>query len=795
MQRLPTQPWLPAPRTSTWTSCLVLALCAALASGCGTDSGEGDGGGSSSGGASGGGSACDKQGAGTGIDLRADMQVFNAGQSVKSGSTINVAAGGIDAGTAVDTTLSIQNVKQADLALELKVTGVSISYTKPEGASDNGKPFECLVDDGTGTLVDCADADLGSVTPPGADASFCTTGTARKSLDVVVRFKKQDDEIVRRVVLSVFVQNDEEFDGKPYRVTFSTKVGAPKAVVPNLVELGTAKLGEATPKKFNITNAGEAPLLVSKLDITPNNGKPIEVEIGGKTYKGGSVAVFEPPISVDPQKSEPVIVTYTATSPAPYQDVIHVWTNDKGGTKKDGRHSVSVLANQKVPCLKIIPATQVNFGFVPIGTEGSRKVILQSCGDADVRVTGLDLGDDKDDIFKLNTADVKGLGGKPVSEDNAIVLKTNEQVTVEVLCSPEEEKKDKDGKPAAYTASIGVADNTIQQDKKIALSCWGTKTNCPTPVIVSQEGEEIIPQQELNLVGAQSFAGPNQKVDKWKWTVLKQPKGSGDHKFWPNAGAPDVKFGAKTSKDGTDYITVNIAGEYVFQLEVWDDAGNEGCVAAKQTILVIPDQAIHVELLWDTPGDLDKLDSGLGNGSDMDLHFAHPSAAASKICKTPAEMCGVNPCKCQDDLDKDGKADPWFHGLYDVFWFNAAPNWGSQDPTVQDNPTLDLDDTDGWGPENLNLKEPENNKVYRVGVHYWDNHDYGDSTANVRIYILGVLKADMTSTVMSECDFWWVKDIEWPSGKLLDVSGGTANGKITKGYSPKFAKSLGGKCK
>ncbi len=730
-----------------------------------------------------------------GIDLSADMQVFRDDQTVKSGSALNVTAGGLSVGKTVDTALSIRNNAAALAALELKVLSVSVAYTKPDGASDSSKPFTCLIEVSDGKFESCADADLGVVTPGDADDTFCTTGTARKALNVVVRFAKQDDEIARQAVLTIAVQNDKNYAGKLYSVVLNTKVGAPAAkITPETVSLDVVKLGEVGEGLFKIVNAGEAALLVSQIDVAPNNGKPISIELDGKIYPGGSVVPFEPPLSIAPSKNVPVIVKYTATSAAPYQDVIYVHTNDKGGAKNDGVHRVILTANQNVPCLKVIPASQVNFGFVPIGSDATRKVTLQSCGSADVVLDTVKLGDDVEGVYSLDTSAISALDGKPVSKDNPIVIKTNKSVTVDLVCAPEAELKNKEGKPIPYTATLGLADNTIQADKQLGLSCWGTKTNCPTPVLVSQEGEEIIPQQALNLVGSQSFAGATQKVTKWKWTVLKQPAGATGHQFWPNDGAPDVQFGVQKEVNKVKYVTVNVAGEYVFQLEVWDDAGNEACIPAKLTVLVIPDEAIHVELLWDNPDDKDKEDTGLGNGADMDLHFAHPDAAKSKLCKVPAELCSGKPCKCQDDLDKDGQPDPWFHTFSDVFWYNPNPNWASLNPSVNDNPGLDLDDTDGWGPENLNLKTPELNTVYRVGVHYWDNHDFGDATANVRIYILGVLKADMTSTVMSQCDFWWVKDIEWPSGNLLDVAPGQTNGKYSKNYTPKFAKALGGKC-
>jgi hypothetical protein len=151
---------------------------------------------------------------------------------------------------------------------------------------------------------------------------------------------------------------------------------------------------------------------------------------------------------------------------------------------------------------------------------------------------------------------------------------------------------------------------------------------------------------------------------------------------------------------------------------------------------------------------------------------------------------------CSPDLDKDGVADPWFHSPYDAFWFNKSPDWG-QIKVGEDNASLDLDDTDGFGPENLNMQVPESTN-YWVGAHYWDDYGFGESVVTTRIYILGVLKGTYVQE-MQPCDFWWVKKIEWPSGDLVDVP--TANlpppsaGKIMPKYKSALASSLNGKCK
>ncbi len=816
-----------------------VALCLAVglyAPGCSSGDGDDNGNGSSSGGASSGGSSggnCKTgSGRGTGIARKADMQVFRDGTSVATKSTVKVSAGGVATGKHVDTRLEIINAASLNAALELKVKGVLLSYTAPATGKDGDKPaFECLLDYGDGTPVPCNGADASSIVPSGASADICTTATKRDKLTIIVRFNKPADDITRNGVLRILTENDEKYEGsKAFNIKLTSKVGLPALSVPDIVSFGTVKLGTVGEEILQIANSGEADLLIHQIQVAPKDPKPysIEFEYGGKkiVIKGTDGAkVFDPKLVVKPQKTLQIIAKYAAIDGFQHQDYLVIQSNDPGK-----EHKVKLLANDKVACLEVIPDKAVNFGFVPIGHSGKRPIILQSCGSDKVEITGLTVADDKHQVFKANTSSVGTLGGKPVSKDNPIELGINEKVTIEVECTPESAAKDVKPGESQYMAKLGLLDNTVQPDKKIALLCNGTATNCPTSVIVSQEGEEIVPQQELHLIGSQSFAGPNQAIAKYQWKVLKAPKGSEDHVFWPNANAPDVTFGAKTAvkqaitgktmpcntyadckkgqfcadppgggKQKICYTAaVNIAGEYQFQLTVTDKGGNKNCQDAKQTVLVIPNEAIHVELLWDTPGDPDKLDKGLDAGSDMDLHFAHQTAEKSQVCTNPKKMCGNKPCVCQQDLDKDGKADPWFQTPFDTYWFNPNPNWGSADPSIDDNPGLDLDDTDGWGPENMNLNNPQNNTVYSVGVHYWDAHSFGDSVANVRIYVLGKLVADMFSVTMKQCDMWWVKQIEWPSGALLDYKDASGkdlkNGKISQNYFTAFAATLGAKC-
>ncbi|MBM4353456.1 MAG: hypothetical protein FJ109_06605 [Deltaproteobacteria bacterium] len=231
---------------------------------------------------------------------------------------------------------------------------------------------------------------------------------------------------------------------------------------------------------------------------------------------------------------------------------------------------------------------------------------------------------------------------------------------------------------------------------------------------------------------------------------MEQPEGS-QSVFVPSYTFPNPTF------------EVNVAGKYTFYLTVYDQTNTPSCFPAEHELFVVGLEAIHVELTWFTEGDPDETDTGPETGSDLNLHFAHPWAQG-------------------DDLDGDGEPDGWFDVPFDCFWWNPHPNWGSYDPAVDDDPHLDIDDTDGAGPENINLDIPEN-ATYRVGVHYWYDHGYGPALATVRIYIYGQFVFEVAHIELQNHDMWEVGTIEWPSGKVNLSTGNNGGYKITPCYT------------
>lgn len=130
---------------------------------------------------------------------------------------------------------------------------------------------------------------------------------------------------------------------------------------------------------------------------------------------------------------------------------------------------------------------------------------------------------------------------------------------------------------------------------------------------------------------------------------------------------------------------------------------------------------IHLRLTWDEAQ------------TDLDLHLLRPSG----VLYNPASDC---------------------------FWNSTHPDWGViGDPL--DDPYLDVDDTNGFGPENINQGNPETGD-YKVVVHYYGLNgtvvDNGPSNVTLDIHLNGspTPTASYTTTI-THLQTWNVAWIHW----------------------------------
>ncbi len=392
-----------------------------------------------------------------------------------------------------------------------------------------------------------------------------------------------------------------------------------------------------------------------------------------------------------------------------------------------------------MPVGLVVTPSAVKFGAKLVGQLNSLSVELANTSGAELRIHRIELEAGSSPTFSLDFKSLPGHGdGSAPSLGSPVIFKSGDKATVTVRFVPAKlTPLDAKGVPVPEVGSVRIESSGPEPVITVPVSGIGAEKECPTAVVVIKEGEKVIPQTNLHLFGDQSFA-PTGAVVKWQWAA-KQPPGSASV-FVPSSAFPNPTF------------ECNVAGNYQFQLDVWSAEGIKSCVRAEVSVVVIPDEAIHVELVWNTPNDPDQTDQGPEAGSDFDLHFVHEQKAVGDF-----------------DVDKDGVPDPWFDQPYDAFWFNAHPNWGGLDPSADDDPSLDRDDTDGAGPENLNLNVPENGAVYRIGVHYWHSHSYGKSFATLRVYIYSNLVWEVGDVSLEEKCLWDAVRIDWPTAKVTAV--------------------------
>ena len=376
-------------------------------------------------------------------------------------------------------------------------------------------------------------------------------------------------------------------------------------------------------------------------------------------------------------------------------------------------------------CTAIWPP-DLDFGGTAIGTCTTHDLHLQAaCANGAAKLTAAALSAGSDPAFELPSPPA---AGSPIGPNG---------LTLSLTYCPSVPSSNTTGTLTLAVAPADAApDDPRTLSHAVALRGRSGGLLAPCPTIGVTEGDTVSAPTKLHLIGSD----PAINEATFQWSV-DAPPGSASG-FFPTANVADPTYEA------------NVVGIYRFHLTVTD--ANGGSCTSDKVVRAISDQAIHVELLWHTPGDPNESDEGPAAGSDLDLHVAHPFASGP-------------------DLDLDGAPDPWYDEAFDCFAFNENPDWGSLDPATDDNPVLDRDDTDGAGPETFSLAVPER-VCYRIGVHAWSDYGFGASFATVRVFLDGILAFEAADVRLDSHDLWTVTDLCWPSAApptLTRVCAGT----------------------
>lgn len=278
--------------------------------------------------------------------------------------------------------------------------------------------------------------------------------------------------------------------------------------------------------------------------------------------------------------------------------------------------------------------------------------------------------------------------------------------------------------PGRYVLRLTVTDDTGLTD-----SCEAVVVGTPTPPdAICPDRINTTPLTEVTLRGEAEDDGT---IVGWEWDLVSAPPGSSA----PAPAPPDEQVAL---------FMPDVAGEYRLLLTVIDDDGMEG--SCETVVVAIPGEGLRVELYWNPPDrSCDTHPDPDCDRSDVDLHLLHPEAPS------------------------------WFHaGAEDLDCYYATciggTGWDRAGPS--DDPRLDLDDVEGFGPENINIDEPVVGHEYTVGVHYFTDDGTGElAHAYIRIYC-GTIDVDPVYEVGPvdlrahgwdswSNDFWRVATVVW----------------------------------
>ncbi len=631
---------------------------------------------------------------------------------------------------------TVKNTAGVLSARPLEIVSIAISETDGAGKPVENKGFSCLAAGGK----DCTDFDFPPVVPEGWLAQAkCPPDGALTSTNFAIRYTHDPSHGARKAKVSLKVTGDPDHIDKPLVIEFASAQGAPRLKCPtDVVEMGSLKKGESACRVLKCTNTGSSELDIEKVELVSSTDPPMEVTFATASVTPNKDYDGSPPVSVAKGTALPFnICLKDVPDDGKIGATMKVTSNDlEEPTKK-----ILIQANSTGPCYTTQP-NDIEWAKVAVGESSPREIKLSPCGTESVAITSIALAGPGAANFKLDFATASfpaaQHGSGPTAAAPLKVVPGGAKPFFRVRCEPAQMSA------TPVLAEVKLGDNQ-GETKIVTLSCQPFQLAKPEACFeILADGAPltkdtpVIPLTKLTFKCDCSKAPGTGQLAAYNWTV-EQPKGF-NGVMLPSPKACPVGF------------TPNVAGDYNFCLKVKDSAGNDSAPYCVE-LPVVPDNKIHIELTWTQAGDKDPKDD---KGSDLDLHLAHPLAPqvlnSFPLPNTP-----------QKDHDGDGAPDPWFSQCLDCFWLNCPAGtlkWPS-DGSFKDDPQVDIDDKDGWGPENISIEYPQENDGYWVGVYLWDDGGMGVSVPKVTVYRDKKKLIEVKGPPMSNEDMWCVGRIKW----------------------------------
>ncbi|MEQ1566440.1 MAG: hypothetical protein ABMA64_12435 [Myxococcota bacterium] len=234
------------------------------------------------------------------------------------------------------------------------------------------------------------------------------------------------------------------------------------------------------------------------------------------------------------------------------------------------------------------------------------------------------------------------------------------------------------------------------------------------PIADAGPDQIVDPLDQVKLDATASYDPEGLEIVAVEWRLVAAPPGSTSVLGVPNL--PRTEF------------FVDLAGQYVFELTVKNTQGVWDSTPDTVVIEAVPSDGFYVQLSWDA-------------ATDLDLHLLN------------------------------GTTPPFESG--DCNYCNMNPHWG--DPGGSDDPSLDIDAIDGFGPETITIDAPADG-VYTAAVHFYGERGDADcrqgcdpSMATVVVYLGGAPVATYQRLLDADDQVWTVAEIRWPEQEVEPI--------------------------
>jgi hypothetical protein len=444
------------------------------------------------------------------------------------------------------------------------------------------------------------------------------------------------------------------------------------AVDPEVLELGAVQTRLVHERIVTVGNRGSGSLVVTGVALEPADGP---------------FTIVSAPSSVGPRGSAPLVVSFTVDAPGPHAADLVLTSNDPATP----RLVVPIRAEGGAPILFVTP-NPLGFGRVNEGVGAAQTVTIANDGLHELTLTSVDLGGDVG--FVLDAA-----AGLPLPR----TLQPRESVAVVVALQPDAGLVARAGRDLRDDLVVGsdVGDVTVPVSASINLA--------PVVVNVEERSRRSVVKAAVGdivrLDGSET-ADPEGDAFTLLWSVVERPSGSAMTVI--GQGQERVR------------VTPDVVGRAVVRLRATDVHG----AFAEADVELLP-RDLAIVLRWAAADDAgcrafspeqcasfteaERRQRCCGQ-SDLDLHFVAPGGVLGDFGSCPVDC---DEAFCAEESDEH--VDTCRQTGLDCAYANRTPEWGARGRA--DDPSLDIDDVSGDGPEVITLNEPGDGS-YRVLVHY-----------------------------------------------------------------------------